>query len=122
MIPASVREIGTEAFCNCAKLRTLTLQQFWTGNIGCVSQEKSNLRSIGARAFYGCAGLTRAYLPEGLEEIGLYAFSECGLECITVPSSVRVVRQGAFCRCQNLTSAWLSEGLEILGTVDQPTE
>ena len=42
MIPASVREIGVEVFCECRKLREVTFK------------EKSKLTTIGKGAFYCC--------------------------------------------------------------------
>ena len=74
------------------------------------------LRTIGKRAFCGCSGLKIIAFPEGLEEIGVRAFEDSGLESVTFPSSVRTVHQTAFCRCQNLRKAVLNEGLEVLGT------
>ena len=54
--------------------------------------------------------------PEGLEKIEARAFSESGIECVDLPSSVRTICGGAFAGCANLRSAQLNEGLETLGT------
>ena len=64
----------------------------------------------------GCTFLKRVEFPGSLEEICLRAFRETGLESVTIPSSVRVLRQSAFCNCQDLRTAVLEEGLEVLGT------
>lgn len=45
-LPASVVEIGTEAFCGCRKLKSLTIQA-----------ENSKLQTIGERAFCKCGCL-----------------------------------------------------------------
>ena len=67
-------------------------------------------------AFYGCKSLTAVELPEGIEEIGIDAFRASGLESVTTPRSVRIIRQGAFCKCPNLQKVMLNEGLQVLGT------
>lgn len=105
-IPRSVREIKKNAFCNCKDLREV------------IFEEGSTLKTIGQEAFRGCINLTRAVLPEGLEKIDLYAFSESGLENVTFPPSLRTVSQGAFSKCKNLRETRLNEGLEVLGTSD----
>ena len=71
---------------------------------------------ICTRAFCGCENLTAAELPDGIEEVGIEAFREAGLESITTPLSMRIIHQGAFCKCRSLKDAVLNEGLETLGT------
>ena len=66
--------------------------------------------------FCGCRSLRTVSFPDGLQEIGLRAFEDSGLESVTLPSSVRVIRQGAFRKCRRLGIAVLNEGLEVLGT------
>ena len=53
---------------------------------------------------------------DGLEKIGLEAFHKSGVECITLPQSLRVLAQAAFAMCKNLKTVVLNEGLETLGT------
>lgn len=52
---------------------------------------------------------------EGLEKIGIAAFSSSGLECVSFPSSTRKIGREAFAVCQQLHSVRLNEGLEVLG-------
>ena len=73
-------------------------------------------------AFYGCDSLRTIDLPNSLEEIGLRAFRESGLERVTTPKSVRTIRQSAFCKCPNLKRVTLNEGLETLGTSEYTKE
>lgn len=108
-IPASVEEIGTQTFCDCKKLRQVVFKGAGTGN---------QLRVIGIDAFRGCSGLKAIEFPDGLEEIGISAFQETGLESIRMPRSVKAICQGAFCKCKNLRKAVLNEGLEVLGGND----
>ena len=48
----------------------------------------ASVRRIAGSAFYGNETLKRVVLPEGLEEIGTYAFGN-GLECLEIPAGVR---------------------------------
>ena len=57
-------------------------------------------------------------MPDCLEEIGLGAFYNSGLESFTSPRSLRVLELGAFGNCKNLKHVRLNEGLEVLGTDD----
>ena len=86
-LPGSVREVGPGAFCHCKGLKRLVFG-------GAASS--SRLRVIRAGAFHGCSGLRRVDLPDGLEEIGRFAFRASGLRGVALPRSVRTVRQGAF--------------------------
>lgn len=47
---------------------------------------------ICTRAFHGCCCLKNLQLPDGIEEIGVDAFRESGLENIETPKSVKIIR------------------------------
>lgn len=104
-IPASVAEICTSAFHGCRKLKKLVF--------GGPAAE-NRLKTIRTGAFRGCSALRGATLPDGLEEIGRWAFAESGLESIATPPSVRKIRPGAFSQCRRLRTVALNEGLETL--------
>lgn len=74
------------------------------------------LRKIEGSTFYKCEKLKDVVLSNCLEKIGLFAFSQTGLENVEFPASLRTVDQGAFAECKNLKYAKLNEGLEVLGT------
>ena len=91
MIPASVRSLGREAFCQCWSLRRVTIA------------EGSLLERIGERCFCE-SGIEEIVLPAALREIGQDAFRQCeGLRTMrveegcavdvrgSVPESVRVI-------------------------------
>lgn len=55
-------------------------------------------------------------VPEGVEIIGEYAFSDsCTLVRVTLPESLRVIEEGAFAYCQNLRVVDMPSTLEYLG-------
>lgn len=64
----------------------------------------------------GCKNLKSVEFSEGLEEICLGAFLDSGLENVSFPRSLRVLRQAAFAKCERLRTVVLNEGLETLGT------
>ena len=49
------------------------------------------MRVIGREAFYRCVSLRKAKFPNSIEEIGLDAFRESGLENFTAPTSLRAI-------------------------------
>ena len=61
VVPASVCEVGAEAFGRCGALRGVSFS------------EGSRLRVIGRMGFYGCR-LEEILLPASLEEVREYAF------------------------------------------------
>lgn len=78
LFPASLEEIGPNAFRECDRLKTVVFP--------------AKLKKIGARAFNGCSALTEVALPSGLEEIGRGAFCRCyALRSLSLPSSVRSI-------------------------------
>ena len=77
------------------------------------------LKVIENSAFYKCRELKEITLPDYLENIDLFAFSETGLENIEFPASLRKIAQGAFYKCESLKTVKFNEGLEVLGTDEQ---
>ena len=72
------------------------------------------VKVIGPGVFRGFGGLgtvTRITLPEGVKEIGEYAFSESDIEKITLPSSLKYIGKGAFSGCRKLKSITIPEGV-----------
>ena len=65
IVPANVREIGTEAFCRCYKLRNVMFE------------EGSKLEKMGDRCF-ASTGLEEITLPRTLKEIDAATFRDCG--------------------------------------------
>lgn len=73
----------------------------------------STLKSIGSSAFTNC-GLETLTLPEGVEQCD-FAFSSCAsLQTVTLPSTLKSMFY-AFADCSSLTSVVIPEGVEIIG-------
>ena len=59
---------------------------------------------IASQAYYQNAELTSYEFPEGITEIGDFAFARSGLESIVIPEGVTKIGYGAFYHCDNLQS------------------
>ncbi|MBQ8310567.1 MAG: leucine-rich repeat domain-containing protein [Clostridia bacterium] len=85
VIPASIEEIGSDAFYYNAGLTSV------------VFEEGSKLTKLKYGVFKSCSALENINLPEGLKSIGDSAFSgNGGLKHITVPNSVTNVGENVF--------------------------
>ncbi len=78
--------------------------------ISCVSPPEGpyvvapDVKIIRDQAFWCCDGITEIRLPDGLEEIGMAAFSGCtGLKHLELPDSLQTIEYGAFSGCTGLT-------------------
>ena len=120
VIPANCRYIGGYAFANSNNLRSVTFAGTALRKIAAyafagywrVNADMSNRiqRSMKAKSIV---------LPEGLEEIGNYAFYENdSLESITLPASLRVLGERVFNVTPALTTIILplNSQLETIGT------
>ena len=105
-IPKSVSSMGQGVFRWCYDLETV------------VFEEGSRMRPLPEQTFLcgeddyhsGETKLASVTLPEGLEEIGDYAFCKTGLPSIVIPASVRSIGTGAFYSCKSLSTVELQEG------------
>ena len=101
-IPDGVKTIGTDAFKNCATLKSIVIPD--------------GVKTIGWGAFYGCKSLTSIELPDSVKEIGTVAFCGCtSLKSIAVPRRVKTIWEKAFYGCSSLKSIILPESLKVIG-------
>lgn len=73
----------------------------------------SQIKRIGNGAFYGIHTLTEIELPEGLKEIGDYAFSYTGLKSVKIPASITSLGVGAFSYCYDLSKVEFATGSQL---------
>lgn len=97
-VPESVRVIADRVCINNKNLRSAV----FTGNTS----------YIGEASFAGCENLKEIILPNGVKNIGNYAFESTAIEKLTVPSTVIYIGQGAFTNCTSLSQITLWNGLE----------
>ena len=156
-LPSGLTMIGARVFEGCISLRTLTVDDdcgvyFSTGNClivresgvlvaGCCGSIipddgtvtaiadgafyncatltqaviPEGVTSIGNSAFYGCSALASVTLPESLVSIGTYAFDGCSsIEKMTVPSGITALNEGVFRNCSAMSEVVLPEGLLVI--------
>ena len=117
VIPKKLISIGANAFSGCKGLKSV----FWN------AENAVNNDFYSRSAFYDspvetfvfgpdvkqiprecCSRLTKVSvieIPEGVEKIGSYAFSECtGLSSVTIPETVKIIETGAFDLCSNISA------------------
>ena len=103
-IPASVTEIGQNAFYHCTKLKTVEFE------------EGSQLKALGDGVFVDCGKLETVELPSGITEIGAGAFANCGsLKEFTIPANVETIGETAFALCKNLEKITIPKSVKKIG-------
>ena len=75
---------------------------------------------IGATCFAWCYKLSDINLKEGLTEIRSYAFYQCALDNVVVPSTVRTVGENAFGNMSTLNTITFKKYLNADGTIRLP--
>ena len=101
-LPASLKQIGSNAFNGCASLQEID-------PAGC------DIDTIGTAAFCGCKGLAAFSVPEGVEKIPDYCFEGCtGLQTVTLGTATSAIGEGAFIECSRLKTV---EGLDHVGSI-----
>jgi hypothetical protein len=124
-LPASVTQIGEDAFAGCASLASITIPASVTqigGNAfyNCTSLASitlpASVTQIGEHAFRGCTSLASITLPALVTEIGYQAFSGCtSLASITIPESVTQIGKSAFYICTSLASITIPASVTQIG-------
>ena len=74
------------------------------------------LKTVGDYAFFGCKGLKRAVLNEGLDVLGTSVFENSALKHVVLPSTLRRIGNCAFRGCGYLKGITLQEGLRDIGS------
>ena len=123
---AAVTDLGT-AFKD-SSIVAFTELKFFTGLSGitdeafycCASLVKATLpeqiATIDHRAFNGCRNLKTIIIPGSVRSIGNYAFRNChSLTSVTIPNSVTSIGNSAFVDCYCLTSATIPDGVTSIG-------
>lgn len=88
-VPASVDQIGREAFAGSTALKTVSF--------------KGEITSIAYRAFAGCSELTEFSIPDSVAELGNGAFSGCtSLKTVTIGKNLKTLGLGVFAGCDSL--------------------
>ena len=103
-LPMRIDEIGDYAFFQCDSLQSIDLSS-------------TLVKRVGAYAYYSCEAAQNIVLPEGLTEIGPYAFYHNTVTELSIPDSVTSIGSHAFTLSEGLTSLAFGEEskLEYIG-------
>ena len=71
--------------------------------------------TIPSNAFREMSKLTSAVIPEGVTDLGTYAFYSSGLTSVSLPSTLKKIPDYAFYNCDGLTSIVIPEGVTSIG-------
>lgn len=128
-----VKEIAMGGFAGAVGLREIVLPEgmelisqnaFYQAGAPCSNLSQivfpSTLRIIGTDAFNGCTALKTVELNEGLEVLELRAFSNSGLEKVTIPSTVTDLKGGVFNNCLELKDVRFLREATAEGGVTKP--
>ncbi len=104
-IPSSVKSIGSSAFSGCTSLSGVYITDIAAWCDIEFSYKDSNPLSFAKRLYIDNKLVTDLVIPEGVDSIGDYAFSECNnLKTVSFPSSVVSSGYNAFEGCSDLGS------------------
>lgn len=126
IIPDNVTYIGTYAFSECEKLKTIEIPNTVTfisdyAFHGCSSLNNiiipDSVTSIGKAAFAGCTSLTDVKLSNALTSIKGSTFASCTkLKDIKLPDNVTVIGDSAFDGCESLTNIEIPSNVTSIGS------
>ena len=89
----------------------------WTNHLSSIRTVliEPGLSSIGDNAFSNAGTLIRVQIPETVTRIGSAAFSNCGLESVTIPEGVTSIGEYAFSNCISMRSVSISDTVTSIG-------
>ena len=89
-VPETVKSLGSNAFQYCKKLRNITFTK--------------GIKEIPAYVLSGAKNVDKVVIQSGITKISSNAFRNCGMEAISIPSTVESFGNAAFMDCKNLKS------------------
>ena len=117
---AVVPSINQVYFNKCEKLESAVITSPKTGFqfLNCESLSSvtlpDGLTTIQYFGFYGCTSLKSIELPDTVKYIQDVTFTNSGIESISIPSEVQIIRERTFKDCKNLMSVYLPSGITII--------
>ena len=124
VLPNSVKSIGEMAFYLCCSLTDFSMPQSLTSLGERAFEECSSLNSINIPkgltdiprgAFWHCEALKSVTFYDGVKSIGESAFSECSIESLELPLTLRSIGESAFYYNPELTELHIPSSIETIG-------
>jgi hypothetical protein len=115
-LPTTLRNIAARAFVECGSLMTVHTPSVESWLAIRFADRYANPVHVTHRLHVDGHELTQLVVPEGVEEIGQYAFIECtGLKSVTIPEGVTAIGPWAFKDCTGLSGLELPSVMSSLG-------
>ena len=111
-LPSTVQSIGSAAFFNG---RSLTTFKVADGNQWFKADDKYLIETAKDKIIAAIPTFGAVTIPDGIKEVGDYAFYMYDLTKVTLPSSMRSLGKCAFAVCNMLKTVEFNEGLESIG-------
>lgn len=106
-LPVGVQEIGMDAFVGCGMLARVDIPSIADWLKIDFANGAANPLSVGAKLYVGGEEVTDLRIPEGVTEIGEYAFWDGQYTSVSIPNGVTNIAPTAFMGCLNLLSVSL---------------
>lgn len=100
VLGTDVVEVADGAFMNCYSLSSISLNE--------------GVYRLGHSAFSACYDLKEITIPNSVELIDKYCFTNSGLEKITLPNALYYIAEGTFMGCSKLGKVSLPDTLTII--------
>jgi hypothetical protein len=107
--------IGAFAFKSCGSLKEIVGNSITIDGVNCFESceslisfpEITNTKTLPAKSFFGCRGLTKVAITDGIEIINDKCFAQCeNLNELHIPKSVQLLQPYCFDYCHNLTTIY----------------
>ena len=118
-IPASVKEVASDAFRNCDALKMICVEDGCDASLINVDLPDSVLvgpppeTMVGNARVWDLRDCKEVVVPEGVEKIGNQWFWGSKIETVEIPASVREIGADAFGNCSNLKCVTFANGSQL---------
>ncbi len=121
---ASLLNLNAKAFSKAYDLESVTAPVVFKGNDAfeyCYGLKNVTISgtntSIPYGTFYLCTNLENVAIPNGITQIGEYAFTNTYIKTLTLPSSLTKIEAYAFANCFNLRTVSFPNNITTIGSL-----
>ena len=110
VIPSTITSIGSYAFSSCSNLKKVYITDVAKWCAIDFLNSTSNPLNSGAELYLNNKLVEDLVIPDGVENIGKYAFINCGnLISVLIPPSVTSIGTSAFVSCSTLEKVYMTD-------------
>ena len=121
---ASLLNLNSKTFSKAYYLESITAPVVFNGNDAfeyCYSLKDVTISgtntAIPYGTFYACTNLENVAIPNGITQIGEYAFTNTYIKTLTLPNSLTKIEAYAFANCFNLRTASFPANITNIGSL-----